>query len=192
MVNSVRGGRTTHRRRRSNPLIIAAVITAIGGITAAIVTGVFNSHGGGSGAEPGVTAPRTTVAAPTTGTGSSTVPTATNRPSVYWSGPVAFSTEGLDFDSRPPATDQTTILYFGNTLQASANAQLAVWNQPGIPSASKCQTWVTTHPNQDVAFPAIDMQICIRTDQGRYGLLHIDSYSNNNSQVNATATIWGS
>lgn len=123
---------------------------------------------------------------------SSTSAPATTGSSIYWSGPVGFTSYGLDLDIRRPATDQTTIAWEGNELQATANAQLAAWTQPGTPSPSQCQNWVTTHPNNGVPTPTIGMQICIKTDQGRFGLLHIDSYSNNGSQLNATATIWGS
>jgi hypothetical protein len=113
--------------------------------------------------------------------------------SVYWTGPVGFSLTsglGLDFDTKPPSYDQTTIVYEGNALQATANAQLSRWTQSSTPSASQCQLWVTTHPNTQIILPASGMQICIKTDQGRYGLLHIDSASTDQLQV--TATIWNS
>ena len=113
--------------------------------------------------------------------------------SIYWTGQVGLSglsDLGLDFDTRPPSSDQTTIIYQGNTLQATANAQLSQWTQSSTPSASDCKLWVTTHPNTTILSPASGMQICIKTDQGRYGLLHIDSTANNQLQV--TATIWNS
>jgi hypothetical protein len=189
IVNSPPPSRKAQRKRHTGPLIIAigAIIAAIAG---ALVTGLF-SQTGSPGGQPTLTAPgRTPVTSPTAEPPNSTSPS-TTKTAVYWSGPVAFSSYGLDFDSSPPATDQTTIYYLGNTLQVSANAQLAPWNQSGVPSASECRTWVTTHPNTAVDFPAVGMQICIRTDQGRYGLLRIDSYSNNSLQLNANATIWG-
>ena len=40
-------------------------------------------------------------------------------------------------------------------------------------------------------FPTADMQICIKTDHGRYGLLHMDSLSEpSNDEPQVTATIW--
>lgn len=137
---------------------------------------------------PTVTVTRTE----TPGPNHSKVPSSTGTSSIYWNGPVGLSQSGLglDFDTRPPSTDQTTIYYGGNTLQPTANAQLSLWTQSSTPSASECQSWVTTHPNTDITFPASGMQICIKTDQGRYGLLYIDSSSNGQLQI--TATIWNS
>ena len=120
-------------------------------------------------------------------------PSPSGNSSIYWTGQVGFSLIsglGLDFDTKPPSSDQTTIVYDGNALQPTANAQLSRWTQSGTPSASQCQLWVTTHPNTEIIFPASGMQICIKTDQGRYGLLHIDSAANGQLQV--TATIWNS
>jgi hypothetical protein len=196
MPDYVPGDGGTPRRGSRDSVIIGAwiggLLAVVAAVVGALVSGVFAGHTVGAGAKP-----TATVTAPTgPGTGGSATPSATANPSsVYWSGPVGLATSsvGLDFDSRPPSTDQTTIGYFGNTLQVSAHALLSVWNQGGTPSASQCQTWVTTHPTSDIAFPAIGMQICIKTDQGRYGLLQIDSYSgDNNNQLNAIATIWGS
>ena len=119
--------------------------------------------------------------------------TAGHNSSTYWTGQVGFSSLsglGLDFDTKPPSTDQTTIVYEGNALQVTANEQLSQWTQSSTPSASDCKLWVTTHPNTTILSPASGMQICIKTDQGRYGLLHIDSAANGQLQV--TATIWNS
>jgi hypothetical protein len=122
-----------------------------------------------------------------------TPPPSPSGNSIYWTGQVGLSELsglGLDFDTKPPSSDQTTIVYQGNTLQATANAQLARWTQSSTPSVSQCQLWVTTHPNATLLYPASGMEICIKTDQGRYGLLQIDSASNDQLQV--TATIWNS
>ena len=119
--------------------------------------------------------------------------TAGHNSSTYWTGQVGFSSLsglGLDFDTKPPSTDQTTIVYEGNALQVTANEQLSQWTQSSTPSASDCKLWVTTHPNTEILYPASGMQICIKTDQGRYGLLHIDSAANGQLQV--TATVWNS
>lgn len=174
-----------------------AWVTAIAGALAVLGIG-FGAGYGTSKAQNSAPAPAVTVTVEpsnaTTGPGNSTAPPATTNSYVYWSGPVEFSQSsglGLDFDTSPPSTDQTTIIYEGNGLQSTANARVSLWNQPGTPSASQCRTWVTTHPNTDVTFPAVGMQICIKTDQGRYGLLHIDS-SSNNDHLGVTATIWSS
>ena len=119
--------------------------------------------------------------------------TAGHNSSTYWTGQVGFSSLsglGLDFDTKPPSSDQTTIVYEGNALQVTANEQLSQWTQSSTPSASDCKLWVTTHPNTEILYPASGMQICIKTDQGRYGLLHIDSAANGQLQV--TATVWNS
>ena len=62
-------------------------------------------------------------------------------------------------------------------LVRSAAALLSSWISPGTPLAREGRKWVTTHPSTDIPFPTADMQICIKTDHGRYGLLHVDSLS---------------
>jgi hypothetical protein len=170
------------------PAWIGAIATLIVALTGA---GFF----AGRVTAPTVTPTQTVTVTPTEtpGPDHSEVPSPTGTSSIYWTGSVGFtgtSGLGLDFDTRPPSTDQTTIIYEGNELSATANAQLSLWTQSSTPSASQCQSWVTTHPNTAIPSPASGMQMCIKTDQGRYGFLHIDSSSNDQLQV--TATIWKS
>ena len=171
--------------------VIVAMIGAFATIAAAYVAGAFTGKAVGLHATPAVTV-TVTKAPVATATGNSAAHSSTVSSSIYWSGPIAFTEggPGLDFDTSPPSTDQTVILYSGNTLSASANALLSTWTLSGTPSAAQCRTWVSTHPNTNIPFPAGGMQICIKTDQGRYGLLHIASSANN--QLPATAVVWNS
>ena len=195
-VPSVAGGSPAPETRRSRAEWFAPVIAA----TISGVLGLFaGAFGGRAVGVPGPAATVTTTVT-TTVMATATVTSSPNaagggssspaKSTVYWSGPVAFSltNNGLDFDTKPPSTDQTTILYNGNLVAAATNEQLAVWNQSGVPNASQCQVWVTTHPSSSVDAPPAGTQICIKTNQGRYGLLLVDS--SNNEQLSATATIW--
>lgn len=164
-------------------VIVGAILTAM--LTNFLGAATPSVHSPSNSNAP---SPKTAISA---GASSSSASLQAGKPSVYWSGPVGFSVagSGLDFDTRPPSSgDQTYIYYGGNELQASANAQVSRWTQSGTPSESQCATWVTTHPSTAVIFPAGGMQICIKTDQGRYGRLHIESSSN--QEVSAIATIW--
>jgi hypothetical protein len=190
-VPSVTGGSPAPEKRRSRAEWFAPAIAA----TISGVLGLFaGAFGGRAVGVPGPAATVTTTVTATVtsssnaaGGGGSSSPA---KSTVYWSGPVAFSlsNNGLDFDTKPPSTDQTTILYNGNLVATATNELLAVWNQSGVPNASQCQVWVTTHPSSNVDAPSAGTQICIKTNQGRYGLLLVDS--SNNEQLSATATIW--
>jgi hypothetical protein len=111
-------------------------------------------------------------------------------PSVYSQGPVGITSDGLNFDTKPPSsTPSGTIYYAGGLYASSTNIEFAIWPNSSTPTAAQCQNWVTTHPSPSLLNVNPGMQICIKTDQGRFGLLHIESVDG--SQVSATATIWG-
>jgi hypothetical protein len=110
---------------------------------------------------------------------------------LYSQEPVGITPDGLNFDTNPPSsTPSDTIYYTGGLYSSSANIELAIWQNSSTPTAAQCQNWVTTHPSSDLPNVNPGMQVCIKTDQGRFGLLHIDSVDS--SQVSAIATIWGS
>lgn len=110
--------------------------------------------------------------------------------SLYSQGPVGITSDGLNFDTKPPSsTPSGTIYYTGGLYASSANIEFAMWPNSSTPTAAQCQNWVTTHPSPNLSNVNPGMQICIKTDQGRFGLLHIESVDS--SQVSATATIWG-
>ena len=110
--------------------------------------------------------------------------------SLYWQGPVGITSNGLNFDTKPPSsTPSSTIYYAGGLYASSTNIEFAVWPNSSTPTAAQCQNWVTTHPSPSLLNVNPGMQICIKTDQGRYGLLRVESVDG--SQVSATATIWG-
>jgi hypothetical protein len=193
--NAVRdeaGERADHNINLNHGQIIAALITAAGVIVAAFVTGAFSGHAVGLVGKPTVTVTSTVTAPSATGTGGSPAPSAAPNGAVYWSGPVGITISGLEFDTRPPsqAGPGGGIAYYGNTLSATNQDTVAsLWTNSGTPSAAQCQSWVSTHPNTDVAFPTPGMNICIETAEGHIGRLQIDS-GTNNGQLQATATIW--
>jgi hypothetical protein len=110
--------------------------------------------------------------------------------SLYSQGPVGITSDGLNFDTNPPSsTPNGTIYYEGGLYATSANIEFATWPNSGTPTGAQCQDWVTTHPSPSLSNVNPGMQVCIKTDQGRFGLLHIESVDS--SQVSAAATIWG-
>jgi hypothetical protein len=174
--------------------LITLIIVAAGGLAL--------GHGTSSPSpQPTVTVTVTSTASAPGTTGASSPPggtstTGTPSPSasepVYWHGTVGITEPGLDFDIKPPTSSSNpTVDYNGLHLGAGSSAVVSWWNQPGKPSQSQCQNWVTTHPNSGVDTVSPGMQICIKTALGRYARLTIDP-GENNGQLQATATIWGS
>ena len=155
--NAVRdeaGERADHNINLNHGQIIAALITAAGVIVAAFVTGAFSGHAVGLVSKPAVTVTTTVTAPGATGTGGSPAPSATPNGAVYWSGPVGITISGLELTPGRPseAGPGGGIAYYGNTLSATNQDTVAsLWTNSGTPSAAQCQSWVSTHPNTDVA-----------------------------------------
>jgi hypothetical protein len=172
---------------------IAGLIVAVAGlITALAAIGVFSP------AHNAAPSGKRTPSAPTAPTSSGpTAPTASQAVAVYWHGTVGITFKGINFDLKPPTTSSnapsTNISYTGSALenawQPSPGIVISQWSQSGTPSESQCQTSVATHPSTIVNNVVTGMQICIKTAQGRYGRLAIDSGATND-QLPVTATIW--
>jgi hypothetical protein len=110
--------------------------------------------------------------------------------SLYWQGPVGITSDGLNFDTNPPSSTPSGTIWYNGALNSNGSSiEFAVWPESSTPTAAQCQNWVTTHPNSSLWNINPGMQICIKTDQGRFGLLDIDAVDG--SQVSAMATIWG-
>jgi hypothetical protein len=163
--------------------ITIALIGALATVAAAYVAGAYTGKAVGLHAALTVTV-TVTKAPAAAGTGHHVTST------VYWHGPVTFpnGTLALNFDTNPPTPDQVGIIYGGGVLEATNNALLSAWTEAGKPSASDCRGWVPTHPTTNISSPTGGMQICIKTDQGRYGLLSITSSAN--SQLSANGVVW--
>lgn len=197
---------------RQSDAVKTALIVGLTTLIGAIITGIFAlAHaGGGSQTEPPVaestthssgsaaTTPQATTSSASGGTVGSTprsqAASSYSSSSIYWSGPVGIVGEGLDFDIRPPATATSSLsnIYTdngSNLRSADPKILLSVWKESSVPTASDCNTWATTHPSAYVSPVSTGMQICVRTTQGRFGLLHIDATAAND--IEATATIWG-
>jgi hypothetical protein len=169
------------------PLIQALtplIILLVGG-----AGGVAIGHATTPTPQPTATVTVTATAPPPT---SAPAPTGTAL-SVYWQGQVGITTIGLNFDTRPPSsTPNGNIVYTGGDLltRGDANIEFAVWPNSSTPKATQCQTYVTTHPSPSLFSINPGMQVCIKTDQGRFGLLSIGQVDSNNGVASAQATIW--
>jgi len=191
---AVESGRRTERNRSDGsrfwrywqtlPGLIQALTPLILGLAAGGVAGAtFGQHASTSAPQPRATV-TVTAGAPASGPQGAGL-------SLYSQEPVGITPNGLNFDTNPPSsTPSGTIYYAGGLYSSSTNIELAIWQNSSTPTAAQCQNWVTTHPSSDVQNVNPGMQICIKTDQGRFGLLHVDSVDS--SQVSAEATIWGS
>jgi hypothetical protein len=109
---------------------------------------------------------------------------------------VGIGQSGLDFDSNPPGSGSTyAVFFYGYNypygLTTISNGGFAVWTRGGTPTAPECKTWVTTHLTTQVSNVVTGMQICFKTDQGRFGLLKVKP-GTTAYQLNAVATVWGS
>jgi hypothetical protein len=174
--------------------VITGLIVAVTGlITALAALGVFSpAHSDASGSERTPSAPTgLTSSAPATSTG--------GQAAVYWHGTVTITGPGINFDLEPATTSTsappTNISYGSGQLEnawlPSPGIVISRWTQSGTPSEAQCRTWVATHPGVVVNNVVTGMQICIKTAQGRYGRLTIDSGATSD-QLPATATIWNS
>ena len=125
---------------------------------------------------------------------SGSTPSSTPNPSVYWKGTVIIG-HGvwLDFDANPPSQEISSASVWYNPFQLNAGGDipntvlLALWNQSSSPTAARCREWVATHSSGYVAIDTGE-KVCIKTLQGRYGLLQVTSADTN--QMGATVTIW--
>ena len=150
-----------------------------------------------------VTAPRptatvtVTASAPGGGGPSTSTPASpgTNL-SPYWQGPVGIPDVGINFDLKPATTSAdspTNISFSSNTLEngwTGTTVLVSQWTDAGRPTHAQCANWVLTHPTNVVNNVAEGMQICIRTVQGRIGLLTVTSISPDQSTLNVMAVIW--
>lgn len=106
---------------------------------------------------------------------------------VSWSGPVGITTNGLNFDNKPPSSQSADVI-FTSLLAVSPPTILATWPQSGRPTPTQCLNWVTTHPSQDINTVTVGMQICLKTQQGRPVLLRVTGTTQD--EVQAHATVW--
>ena len=179
------------------PGLIQALTPLILGLVAGGAAGTaIGQHSSAPAPRPTVTVTVTASAPPGGGDLSASTPASpgTNL-SLYSQGPVGLTGKGLNFDTKPPSTTPSgTINYYSGALSpaGSTNIEFALWPSSSAPTASQCQLWVTTHPGSSVSNIVSGMQICIKTDQGRFGLLHIQSVDSTNGVASAIATIWGS
>jgi hypothetical protein len=179
------------------PGLIQALTPLVLGLAAGGAAGVtLSQHSSVPAPQPRATVTVTATPAPqpratvTVSAGASAAAPQGGGLSLYSHEPVGITSNGINFDTNPPSsTPNGTIYYTGGLYPSTSNIEFAIWTSSGTPTAAQCQNWVTTHPGSQVSDVNPGMQVCIRTDQGRFGLLHIDAVDS--TQVSATATIWG-
>jgi hypothetical protein len=155
-------------------------------LVALIGAGFFVGHVTAAGANPAATVTVTVTASPGT-TGAASAP-------IYFQGGVTINSNTLDFDSKPPGPGPITAAFYYATYAletASSTAGFAVWKQDGTPTASACKSWVPAHLTTDLTNIVAGINICFRTDQGRYGLLSVEAGTSEND-LNGYVTVWGS
>ncbi len=111
---------------------------------------------------------------------------------VYYQTSVGINNIGINFDNNPPSSASADITFNGS-LSAQSPTILAVWPGSATPTGVQCENWVTTHPGGFVGTVTVGMQICLKTAQGRPGLLRIQSITSDvPTTANIQATVWQS
>jgi hypothetical protein len=171
--------------------VVAAFILAVGGIVG-VIAGRATKHS----VTAGPTVFVTVTASPGRSNGSSPTPLSSSAPNgvwtVYYQTPVGINDIGINFDNNPPSSASADITFNGS-LSAQTPTILAVWPGSATPTAALCENWVTTHPSNFVSTVTVGMRICLKTAQGRPGLLRIQSITSDvPTTANVLATVWQS
>lgn len=168
--------------RRFPPVLISAS-AAIFGAALVVAGGVFLSHSGSGGANspPGPAAVRPLVA------GSDI-----RSLSAYFAGSFDIPAAGLDLDARPPGSAPGDMIFYraGLLTADTASIEFAVWPDSSTPTGGQCQVWITAHKRSSLSNVVPGMRVCVKTGQGRFGYLYIES-ADGNDQMSVTAMIWG-
>jgi hypothetical protein len=94
-----------------------------------------------------------------------------------WSGPISISddSDGIDFDSRPPASGSSNLEFDGIILyngDDNNSFQIATWTNSFTPNRDQCNTSAQTHPSSQQ--PAeTGSAYCIITGQGHTAYMQI-------------------
>ncbi len=204
VVSGQTTGRSTSRRLWQRPVPIILVSLAL--VVAAFAMGFLlrnptDTKQASSRAASNPPAPVLPIPTPTgPSPAPSTTPSSPGPPAVetqFWSGPVGLASgSSLNFDTLPPSPDQQNTGIEYNSLGLGTNGNpdpstpaVALWTQSRMPSQVECRDWISTHPTRIIAGPTGGERICIRTEQGRYGVLKVEPSSDTNT-LSATATIW--
>lgn len=113
-----------------------------------------------------------------------------------WSGPISISyaSDGIDFDSRPPASGSSNLEFNGSILyngEDNNSFQIATWTNSFTPNRDQCNTWAQTHPSSQQ--PAeTGSAYCIITGQGHTAYLQITNINPNvaGGTAYANVTVW--
>jgi hypothetical protein len=94
-----------------------------------------------------------------------------------WSGPISISDagDGIDFDSRPPASGSSNLVFNGGILYNSGGSnsfQIAKWTNSFTPNRDQCNTLAQAHPSSQQAAET-GSAYCILTGQGHTAYLQI-------------------
>jgi hypothetical protein len=160
---------------------IAALLAALGGI--GFFAGRATTTPQKNVAMPAQTVTTTVTASP------ATITTTGGAWTIYYQTSVGISGSGLNFDNNLPSSASADI-YYNGSLASTSTAILAVWQGSDAPTPAKCDNWVTTHPSGSVYPVTVGMQICLKTAEGRLGILYIQNITSD--AANGQITVWQS
>jgi serine/threonine protein kinase len=117
---------------------------------------------------------------------------------LWWSGTVRFSSQGLWLDATPPSPAAGH-----GDIRESAPApadeissgapqiqNLARWTGAGTPTGAQCQALALAQGTWELHVSAGDT-VCALTAYRQIAVLHIESFPTDDSGVTASATVWG-
>lgn len=183
-------------------LLALGALLLVAGVAIGVTVASSFSGGGGGDPQNGATSQPTALAKSSSGAPpSSDAPTglaSEPAPSVKirWQGDISFSYwQSIDVDPLPPSKnkdvdDSTEDLQgFGDTI--SAGDQLALWTGRTTPTLQDCSDLISTQGEGRVK-GAANQLICLKTSEGRIGLIRVKSFVNSSSdtKVTARALIW--
>jgi hypothetical protein len=162
-------------------------------LAALIGAGFFVGHVTASATKPGAATATVTVTVTATATApaSRPAPNTTSTP-VYYQGKITIGNNNIDFDSKPPGPGPSTAAFYYNgfaLITSSSTGGFAIWKQ-GTPTASECKSFVPANLINELPNIVNGMQICFRTDQGRFGLLSVKA-GTIAYELRAYAIVWG-
>jgi len=115
-----------------------------------------------------------------------------------WKGPISISYagDGIDFDSRPPASGSSNLEFNGSILYNGSNNannsfQIATWTNSFTPNRDQCNTLVQDHPSSQQ--PAeTGTGYCVLTGQGHTAYLQITDINSDvaDGTLYANVIIW--
>lgn len=200
-------GAASRSRRRVLAMAIAAVLIGAGAGGLLVLQALDGAADAGSASETPAPAtgpagpPATSPAGPSSPSVPSTGPSALPD-EVQWSGEVRFDTDGIDLDTVPPTVQMDWPVFDADLSRKDASGDgpinagdsvpdpdLALWPGPERPTREQCAERVATHGDGRVHIPVGGIG-CVRTSEGRIGMITVTDFPDDTFQVTAEVTIW--